>query len=78
MHTKKHPSKVIECAIEFAEEHGWRYVPPGNSAHCWGKLYCSLAEREGCKMSIWSTPRDEDSHAKRIRQNVKACSHGKD
>jgi hypothetical protein len=71
----RHPSKVIEAAIQYAEAKGWRYKKAGSSAHAWGRLFCPLAEREGCSMSIWSTPRDEDIHAKQIKQNIDRCSH---
>lgn len=71
----KHPKKAIEEAIQYAEEKGWRYQSTGRSAHAWGRLLCLLPEREGCSMSIWSTPRDEDTHAKQIRRKVNSCPH---
>lgn len=60
----RHPNKEIEAAVQYAEEQQWTYKSPGNSAHAWGRLYCPLREREGCILSIWSTPRDPDVHAK--------------
>ena len=71
----RHPKKAIEEAIQFAEEKGWRYQSAGRSAHAWGRLLCPLSDREGCSMSIWSTPRDEDTHAKQIRRKVSSCPH---
>jgi hypothetical protein len=72
---KKHPSKEIEEAIRYAEEHGWRYRQAGNSAHAWGRLLCPLPDREGCSMSTWSTPRDADIHAMQIFKRVHLCPH---
>ena len=72
---KKHPNKTIEDAIQYAEDHGWRYKKAGGSAHAWGRLLCPLQEREGCSMSIWSTPRDTDVHAKQIRRRIDSCPH---
>lgn len=46
-----------------------------NSAHAWGRLLCPLEAREGCAMSIWSTPRDNDVHAEQIKRSVKRCPH---
>ncbi len=71
----KHPNKEIQAAISFAQENGWRYKEAGKSAHAWGRLLCPLTDREGCSMSIWSTPRDADNHAKQIRRKVNSCPH---
>jgi len=71
----KHPKKEIEKAIKYAESRGWRYRETGHSAHAWGRLLCPLQEREGCSMSIWSTPRDADRHAQQIRNSIDACPH---
>jgi hypothetical protein len=75
---KKHPNKAIEEAIHYAENHGWRYKKAGGSAHAWGRLLCILQDREGCGMSIWSTPRSPETHAKQIRKRVDSCPHNED
>lgn len=72
---KKHPNKEIEESIRYAETNGWRYRETGGSAHAWGRLMCPLNNREGCIMSIWSTPRCSENHAKQIYRNVKSCPH---
>jgi len=69
----RHPNKAIELAIQYAESKGWRYKKAGNSAHAWGRLLCSYEDREGCMISIWSTPRDDDDHARQIRQHIDRC-----
>jgi hypothetical protein len=77
MKRKIHTNKEIESAIQYAENNGWRYKATGNSAHAWGRLLCPLAERDGCGMSIYSTPRNNDVHAKQIRRKVNSCPHKK-
>lgn len=76
MDRPKHPKKEIEQAVRYAEEHGWRYISAGGSAHCWGRLYCPERSRDGCMMSIWSTPRSPANHAEQILRAVKKCPHG--
>tara|TARA_R110002126_G_scaffold123850_1_gene265730 strand:- start:3183 stop:3428 length:246 start_codon:yes stop_codon:yes gene_type:complete len=71
----KHPNKTIEQAIKYAESKGWRYQPSGQSAHAWGRLLCSFKDREGHAMSVWSTPKSPENHARQIKRNVDACEH---
>jgi len=71
----KHPNKDIEAAVKYAESIGWRYKEAGGSAHAWGRILCSYREREGCSMSIWSTPKNPFRHAKQIKGSVKRCPH---
>ncbi|NCX94248.1 MAG: hypothetical protein EBX40_06200 [Gammaproteobacteria bacterium] len=71
----KHPNKELEKAVKYAESKGWRYQTPGGSAHAWGRLLCPLATREGHAMSVWSTPRNPENHAKQIKRNVDSCDH---
>jgi hypothetical protein len=75
MPRKKHFNKEIEVAVQYAESRGWRYKAVGRSAHAWGRLLCPLESREGCSMSVWSTPRDPVNHAKQIRRRVDSCLH---
>jgi len=73
MSKPRHPNKNIEEAIQYAESKGWHYFKTGDSSHAWGRLLCR--KRGGCCMSIWSTPKVEENHAKQIRRNVNKCSH---
>jgi len=50
----RHPNKDIEAAVTHAEVLGRRVVPI--SGHAWGRLYCAWADRDGCMVSVWSTP----------------------
>lgn len=77
MPRKKHPNKEIEAAICFAESKDWRYKKTGDSAHAWCRLHCPLKTREGCAMSVWSTPKVPERHARQIIRNVKQCPHRK-
>jgi len=71
----KHPNKAIEQAIKHAESKGWRYQSLGQSAHAWGRLLCPFESREGHAMSVWSTPKSPENHARQIKCNVDACEH---
>jgi len=72
---KGHPNKEIEGAIQYAESKGWRYKSSGNSAHAWGRLLCPYEDRDGCSLSVWSTPKNTVNHAKQIRRIVDRCPH---
>lgn len=71
----RHPNKEIESAIRSAESAGWKVVKAGKSAHAWGRLLCEEESRQGCQISIWSTPRSPDNHAKQILRAVVRCPH---
>lgn len=75
MTRKKHSKKEIEKAVQYAEQKGWEYKKVGKSSHAWGRLFCPLKDREGCSMSIWSTPKNIERHAKQIRRRVDMCPH---
>ena len=75
MSRKRHSNKHIEAAVAYAEACGWRFVDPGGSAHAWGKLWCPFANRDGCKVLVYSTPRVPENHARHIRNRVDACCH---
>jgi hypothetical protein len=65
-----HPNKHIREALKYAANHGWEVVEGGG--HAWGKMYCQHGHGD-CWMMIWSTPRNPENHAKRIRKVVDAC-----
>jgi len=76
MSRPRHPNKHIERAIQYAEALGWRVETPGS--HAWGRLFCPYSTREGCIVSIWSTPRNPENHARHLRQRVDWCPHRDD
>ncbi len=67
--TKRHPNKHIRAAIEYAESQGWVLIP--GRGHAFGILRCPNGCR--CAKSIWSTPRDPESHAKDVLRFVRRC-----
>lgn len=72
----RHPSKEIEAAVAFAEAEGWTWIKA--KGHAWGRLRCPFNDPacrcgEFCQQSVWSTPRDPDSHARAIRRIVEGC-----
>lgn len=75
MYRPRHPNKHIEAAVQYAIDQGWRYMPAGSSAHIWGRLLCQYADRDGCRVSVNSTPRVPEHHAAKIRKAVSHCSH---
>ena len=77
MPRKRHPKKVVEDALRYAEQHGW-HVEVGGS-HAWGKIYCPNNDQdcrcgEFCITSIWSTPANPSNHGKQIRRVVDNCT----
>ncbi|RVH50762.1 hypothetical protein CN135_32140 [Sinorhizobium meliloti] len=71
----QHPNKEIEAALASLEELKWTYKKPGASAHCWGRMLCPHNDRNGCQVSVWSTPRSPEEHAKALIRAGKRCSH---
>lgn len=76
MSRPRHPNKHIERAVQYAESLGWQ-VRMSNQ-HAWGRLFCPHSTREGCIISVWSTPHNPENHARHLRRDVDACPHGKE
>jgi hypothetical protein len=70
----RHPNKEIEAAVRYAEGRGWTWRK--GTSHAWGVLHCPRSTREGCKLSVWSTPKNPQNHANRIRRAIDRCPHG--
>jgi len=71
----RHTNKHIEDAIKFALENDWRFEP--SRGHAWGRLKCPHGQRHGCCVSVYSTPKRPEAHAKDIRRAVISCPHKK-
>jgi hypothetical protein len=69
---QRHPNKEVRKALAFAEDKGWEIEP--RRGHAWGVMRCG----GGCKVSIWSTPRDPDVHAEQLIRAVAKCPHRHD
>jgi hypothetical protein len=76
MSRPRHPNKHIEAAIQYAESLQW--VVLISSGHAWGRLYCPQSSRAGCIISVWSTPRNPENHARHIRNMIDQCPHQND
>ena len=68
-----HPNKHIREAVEEALKQGWRLVPSGGSA--WARLLCPRAGRDGQIITVYSTPRSPEGHAKYISRRMRQCPH---
>lgn len=73
MKRPRHTDKHIESAVRYAESLGWRVEISGG--HAWGRLFCPNSTRDGCIISVWSTPRSPESHARHIRREIDRCPH---
>jgi hypothetical protein len=65
----RHPNKHIEAAIQYAEQHGWRFTM--SSGHAYGFLLCPNACK--CRVQVWSTPRVPEANAKDVIRAVSKC-----
>jgi len=73
MPRSRHPDKEIEEAVAYAEQQGWTVKPV--KGHAWGSLYCAHHDRDGCKVSVWSTPRSPGNHARALVRAIDRCPH---
>lgn len=71
---KRHSCKEIEKVVAYAESVGWRVVI--GHGHAWAYLYCLQADRTGCKVGVWSTPKNPENHARQVRRQIDSCPHG--
>ena len=69
-----HPNKEIAAAVRYATDRSWTLRL--TRGHAWGRLFCPGGSRGDCRLSVWSTPRDPENHAKQIRRQVDRCAHG--
>ena len=70
----RHPDKHIEEAIQYAEERGWRVQM--SKGHSWGFVLCpQYGQGDGCEVTVYSTPKVPEDHARRIRRRVDRCTH---
>lgn len=77
MSRPRHPDKAIEAALQHAEHAGWRIET--SSGHAWGRMFCPRNSRSCrcgrfCITSIWSIPKNADSHARQLRRVVDNCT----
>lgn len=69
----RHPNKVIEGALVYARVHHWIVIKSsGGSAHAWGVMRCP---GDCPQVSIYSTPRVAEHHARALQRAVDRCPH---
>ncbi|TKA95418.1 hypothetical protein FAZ78_16925 [Cereibacter changlensis] len=76
MARNRHKSKEIETVLQELEALGWELVE--GKGHAWGILRCPANSKdcrcgEFCQMSVWSTPKNPEQFAKKLRQKALAC-----
>jgi hypothetical protein len=73
----RHPNKDIEKALQHSEKNGWDVIKITGSGHAWGLMRCPTNAkcRNGhfCQQSIWSTPKNPQTHAKRLQDIIDKC-----
>lgn len=74
--SNRHPDKDIQEAIEVALAAGWKLVKRKGKGHAWCILLCPLSDRTGCRISVWTTPRNANNHANQITRKVAKCDCG--
>jgi len=69
----RHPNKVIQAALVYATQQRWTVIKStGGSAHAWGVMRCA---GDCPQVSIYSTPRVPENHARALRKAVDRCPH---
>ncbi|XBS70052.1 hypothetical protein ABK905_01670 [Acerihabitans sp. KWT182] len=68
---KEHPNKHIHAAIKYALTRGWKFR--ASQGHAFGRLCCGKPEHIKHQMSVWSTPKNPEHHAKQICRQVDRC-----
>lgn len=72
MEVAEHPNRHVREALKYAQELGWIVRKSGPRAHAWGVIYCQFGHREWW-MSVYSTPKKPEAHARDIRRTVDRC-----
>jgi len=78
-----HPNKHVEAALKYVESRGWIVEKSeGGAAHAWGAVMCPYNRKSCrcgvfCRLSVWGTPRNPESLARKIRSAVDKCTEAK-
>lgn len=67
----RHPKSAVAAALDGAKNAGLDIVEI-HKGRRWGKVAC---DSRGLDQSIWSTPKNEDDHAKQIAKFIAKHSH---
>lgn len=72
----RHSNKEIEAALAYARSNGWNVIKSsGHSAHAWGVMRCP---GDCPQVSIYSTPRVPENHARALGRAVDRCPHNEE
>ena len=74
----RHPNKEVEDAVAYAEARHWPQHDFGRALGHWGRLFCPHADRDGCQVGIFSTPKNAGNHARQIIRAIDRCPHAKE
>jgi hypothetical protein len=58
-----------------AESIGWRWQKL--TGHGWGELLCANADRDGCRIYIYATPKSPENVARSIARTTARCECAK-
>ncbi len=76
MASERHPNKIIQAALAYAAGQGWAVIKStGGSAHAWGVMRCP---GDCPQVSVFSTPRVPENHARALHRAVDRCPHPKE
>jgi hypothetical protein len=67
----RHPKNAVAQALETAKAAGFHVIEV-HKGHRWGKVVCPNC---GDDQGVWSSPKDEDNHAKQIARFVAKHHH---
>jgi len=67
-----HPRKQVRGALDDAVAARLKVIPANPRAHRWGRVEFPAC---GDHVSVWSTPRKADDHAKDIRRFIQRHLH---
>jgi hypothetical protein len=72
-----HSKKEVRKALDDAVAAGFEVKDTSASGHSWGSVCC---QHDGCgqRQSVWSTPADQDVHARQIRRFMARHRHDED
>jgi hypothetical protein len=71
----KHPKREVDAAVKQLFEAKWTFRKGGG--HAWGVFQCPEDSREGCQISVWSTPKSPENHGKQIKKALEKCPHAR-
>ena len=75
MGRSRHSNKAIEAALRQMEAEGWVFRDAHGHARFVG--HCPAADVCACRVSVWSTPRNPENHARQLLRMLRRCSESR-